>query len=67
MLKPRLQKSNNSWLWIDKISRNIERDRETDKKLLFLDWTVIHFWGEEILKNTQIMTENYWTSLMPDF
>ena len=52
VLKPRLQKSNNSRLWIDKISKNMERDRETDKKLLFLDWTVIHFWGEEILKNT---------------
>ena len=52
VLKPRLEKSNNSRLWIDKISKNMERDRETDKKLLFLDWTVIHFWGEEILKNT---------------
>ncbi len=26
---------------------------ETDKKRLFMDWTVIRFWGEEILKNTE--------------
>lgn len=25
---------------------------ETDKKLVFMDWTVIRFWGTEILKNT---------------
>ena len=52
VLKPRIEKGNNGKYWVDKISRNIERDRETDKKLLFLGWTVIHFWGEDILKNT---------------
>lgn len=24
-----------------------------DERLLFLDWTVIHFWGIEIMKNTE--------------
>lgn len=52
VLKPRLEKSNNSEFWIKKISRNIERDDENDKKLLFLGWTVIRFWGDEIKKNT---------------
>lgn len=30
----------------------MERDHENDKKLLFLGWTVIHFWGEDITKRT---------------
>ena len=52
ILKPRLEKSNNSEFWIRKISRNMERDDEIDKQLLFRDWTVIRFWGKDILKNT---------------
>ena len=52
VLKPRLEKSNNSEFWINKISRNRERDDEVNKKLLFLGWTVIRFWGDEIKKNT---------------
>lgn len=52
VLKPRLEKSNNSEFWIDKISRNIKRDEEINKKLLFLGWTVIRFWGKDIIKNT---------------
>ena len=31
----------------------MERDREKDKQLLFKGWTVIHFWGKDILKNTE--------------
>lgn len=52
VLKPRLEKSNNSEFWINKISRNIERDDEINKKLLFMGWTVIRFWGDDIKKNT---------------
>ena len=53
MLKPRLEQSNNSQFWINKISRNIERDDEVNKKLLFLGWTVIRFWGKDIKKKTE--------------
>lgn len=49
--KPRLEKSHNSDYWINKISRNKERDEEVNKKLLFLGWTVIRFWGKDIKKN----------------
>lgn len=35
-----------------KISRNRERDDEINKKLLFMGWTVIRFWGKDIKKNT---------------
>ena len=52
VLKPRLEKSNNSEFWIKKISRNLERDDEINKKLLSMGWTVIRFWGNEIKKNT---------------
>lgn len=36
ILKPRLEKSNNSEFWINKISRNRQRDDEVNKKLLFM-------------------------------
>ena len=51
VLKPRLEKSNNSKFWISKIARNRERDEEVNKKLVFMGWTVIRFWGKDIRKN----------------
>lgn len=51
-LKEHLRNSQNSDFWIKKISRNIERDREIDRILLFMGWTVIRFWGKDIKKNT---------------
>lgn len=52
VLKPKLEKGKNPNYWIPKIERNMERDQEKDKALLFAGWTVVHFWGKEILKNT---------------
>lgn len=52
VLKPRLEAGNNPDFWVKKIEKNRYRDIETDKKLFFMGWTVIHFWGTEILKNT---------------
>ena len=51
VLKPRLEKSNNSEFWISKISGNRERDDVVNKRLLFEGWTVIRFWGDEIKKH----------------
>lgn len=51
ILRPRLEQSTNSEYWIKKISRNRERDDEVNKKLLYEGWTVIRFWGKDILKN----------------
>lgn len=48
VLKPKLEKSNNSEYWISKISKNRERDDDVNKQLLFAGWTVIRFWGKEI-------------------
>lgn len=50
VLKPRLEKGHNPEFWIKKIERNMQRDNEVDKQLLFLGWNVIHFWGSEIDK-----------------
>ena len=52
-LKLKLEKGKNPGYWIKKIERNIERDDEKDKKLKLEGWTVIHFWGKDILKNTE--------------
>ena len=64
VLKPRLEKSNNSQYWISKISRNRERDDEINKRLLFEGWTVIRFWGKDIQKNAdecvRVVEETIW-------
>ncbi|MDE6606637.1 MAG: very short patch repair endonuclease [Lachnospiraceae bacterium] len=52
VLQPRLKKGKNSEYWIQKITRNMERDKEKDQYLVFEGWTVIHFWGKDILKDT---------------
>lgn len=51
IMRPRIEKGNNSAYWIKKIERNRERDAEINKQLLALDWTIIRFWGKDILKN----------------
>lgn len=51
VLKPRIERGDNSEYWLKKISRNMERDNEIDKQLLFLGWTVIRFWGKDIKKD----------------
>lgn len=53
VLKPKVEKGNNGEYWVKKIQENINRDDRNDKELMFLGWTVIHFWGKEILKNTE--------------
>ncbi|MCM1283159.1 MAG: very short patch repair endonuclease [Muribaculaceae bacterium] len=66
VLRPRLEKSNNGEFWIQKISRNRERDDEVNKQLLFQGWTVIRFWGDEIKKNVdecvQVIEETIFSS-----
>lgn len=53
VLKPRLQKSNNSEFWINKISKNRERDEDVNKKLLFVAW----IGGQPTATSTQ---QNFW-------
>ena len=51
-LKLRLENGSNSTYWIKKITRNMERDRETEQALRFQEWTVLRFWGDDIRKHT---------------
>ena len=53
VLKAKLEKGKNPDYWVRKIERNILRDEEKDKQLSSMGWTVIHFWGKDILKNTE--------------
>ena len=50
-LKARLEGGNNSSYWIQKIERNIERDREKNRLLRTQGWEVLHFWGKDIEKD----------------
>ena len=40
----------NSEYWKQKIKRNMERDREVNKKLIADGWIVLRFWEKEIRK-----------------
>ena len=70
VLKPRLEKGNNSQYWISKISRNREHDDEVNKRLLFEGWTVIRFWGKDIQKNIEecvrVVEETVWDVKIED-
>lgn len=39
------------WESINKIKRNIERDRDIDRELRAGEWTVLRFWGKDIKKD----------------
>lgn len=51
VLKLHLKKGNNADYWVYKIEKNRERDEAVNKELLFRGWTVVRFWGRDILKN----------------
>ncbi len=53
ILKRRLETGKNPEYWKKKIMRNMERAEEVNKALMFMGWTVIRFWGEDILKNCE--------------
>ncbi len=57
VLKPKLMNSNNSEFWIDKISKNRLRDDRVNKELMYLGYTDIRFWGNDIKKNTDTCLE----------
>ena len=52
ILKSKLKKGNNPNYWIAKIEENIERDRQIDAELFGMGYTVIHFWGKDIIRHT---------------
>lgn len=68
VLKQKLEKGKNPDYWIKKIQRNMERDEEKDKELLFQGWTVLHFWGKDIMKHTdecvQVIEEKIFETML---
>ena len=44
----------NKDFWEAKIRRNMERDKEVNRKLQEEGWKVMRFWGKEIEDNTQL-------------
>lgn len=70
ILKLRLENGKNADFWIKKIERNRNRDYENDKKLLFLGYIVLHFWGQDISKHTdeclQTIEEAIWDTKFSD-
>ena len=50
-LKKQLERGKNAEFWINKISKNRERDEEINKQLFYQGWTVIRFWGKDIKKD----------------
>lgn len=64
ILREHLEKGNNSDYWISKIERNRKRDDVVNKQLLFLGWTVVRFWGKDIMRNVdecvQVINEVVW-------
>ena len=47
--KPKIQ--SNREYWIAKIERNMMRDTEADRQLQSMGWTVLRFWGKDIMKD----------------
>ena len=47
----------NKEFWIPKIERNIQRDKEVNERLLSEGWTVLRFYGKDILKSTDDCVE----------
>ena len=47
-LEERLSKSERGEYWINKIQKNIVRDKRINSELENMGWKVIHFWGKDI-------------------
>lgn len=48
---------NNKEYWVEKIEENMRRDKKNDRLLNEMNWTVIHFWEKDVLKNTRVCVE----------
>lgn len=44
----------NTEFWVNKIEKNIERDKKVNAELKEQGWAVLRFWGEEIDKELDI-------------
>lgn len=51
--REKVLEGNHSEYWFAKIERNMERDRENEKTLEAMGWTVIRFWSRDILADPE--------------
>ena len=49
--------------WIPKIERNMQRDREVNLALKKQGWTVLRFWGREILDDPELCVDRIMRAL----
>ena len=47
------KQGHNAQYWTSKLQRNVERDREQTRELRRNGWTVLRFWGEDILQHPE--------------
>lgn len=66
-LKVQLSGSKNSEFWINKIGNNIKRDEEINKKLSAEGWTVLRFWGKDIIKKTEQCVQTIEEAMFDNF
>lgn len=50
-LKQKLKQGHNANYWTKKIERNIARDREQNRRLRAMGWTVLRFWESDVYSN----------------
>ena len=55
--KMQLKQSSNAAYWIAKIESNMQRDRNNDLALRYRGWCVLHFWGRDIKKHTDLCVQ----------
>ena len=53
--------SNAGW-WRTKLERNVERDRDTDARLLELCWIPLRFWEHADMEAAADIVEEQWRS-----
>lgn len=49
-LEEQLRHGNNAEFWLNKIKKNMERDREVDQALEAEGWTVLRFWSKDVME-----------------
>jgi len=50
-LRVKLERRANAAYWIPKIAGNVERDREQNRRLRDLGWTVLRLWESDVLRS----------------
>ncbi len=55
---PGEQVQTNNILWVKKLKRNKERDKEVNQELLEMGWLVLRYWDSDVNKNCDICVKD---------